>query len=336
MVRRIFSLALSGMSCRKIAAALNEEGVPTPAAYADLPAARRGPYTGLWSGERISEMLKNETYIGNMVQGRTVKVSYKSKKCLRQSPENWVVVEGTHEPVVDPETFQKVQMLVNSRKHTRSRTYDFLLKGLIFCHECGCPLAVLNRKNARGEDVLYFVCRTYQRFTKAGFCTCHSIKEERVNEAVLAKVREVCQAYLNPDELLPVAREALEQAAGQDSLESEIQALQSQIGSLTARLDRMYTDRLSGLLPEEDFQRIFSRIKRERAQLEERRRELELEPQKKNPACREDRARELVRRFMETAGENRELLVSLIERVELTEKKEILIKFRFREVEVIS
>ncbi len=336
VVRRIFSLALSGMSCRKIAAALNEEGVPTPAAYADLPAARRGPYTGLWSGERISEMLKNETYIGNMVQGRTVKVSYKSKKCLRQSPENWVVVEGTHEPVVDPETFQKVQMLVNSRKHTRSRTYDFLLKGLIFCHECGCPLAVLNRKNARGEDVLYFVCRTYQRFTKAGFCTCHSIKEERVNEAVLAKVREVCQAYLNPDELLPVAREALEQAAGQDSLESEIQALQSQIGSLTARLDRMYTDRLSGLLPEEDFQRIFSRIKGERAQLEERRPALALEPQKKNPACREDRARELVRRFMETAGENRELLVSLIERVELTEKKEILIKFRFREVEVIS
>ena len=61
-----------------------------------------------------------------------------------------------------------MQMLINSRRHTRSRTYDFLLKGLIFCHECGSPLAVLNRKNVRGEDVLYFVCRTYQRFTKEG------------------------------------------------------------------------------------------------------------------------------------------------------------------------
>ena len=331
IVRRIFALALSGMSCRNIAALLNQEGVPTPATYAGLPVARPGPYTGLWSSERISDMLQNETYIGNMVQGRSVKISYKSKKCLRQDPVNWVVVEGTHEPLVDPETFRKVRMLVNSRKHTRSRTYDFLLKGLIFCHECGYPLAVLNRKNARGEDVLYFVCRTYQRFTKAGVCTCHSIKEKTVTDAVIAKVREVCQAYLNPDELLPVAQEAIENAGKRSSLESELQALQSKIDSLTANLDRMYTDRLNGLLPEADFQRIFSRIKLEREQLEAKRQELEL--RQKSPVRSEDRARELVQRFIETAGESRELLVSLIERVELTEDKEIIIKFRFAQLD---
>ena len=331
IVRRIFALALSGMSCRNIAALLNQEGVPTPATYANLPVARPGPYTGLWSSERISDMLQNETYIGNMVQGRSVKISYKSKKCLKQDPANWVVVEGTHEPLVDRETFQKVRMLVNSRRHTRSRTYDFLLKGLIFCHECGYPLAVLNRKNAKGEDVLYFVCRTYQRFTKAGVCTCHSIKEKTVTDAVIAKVREVCQAYLNSDELLPVAQEAVENARKQSSLESEFQALQSKIDSLTANLDRMYTDRLNGLLPEADFQRIFSRIKLEREQLEEKRQELELH--KKSPVRNEDRARELVQRFIETAGESRELLVSLIERVELTEDKEIIIKFRFAQLD---
>ena len=331
IVRRIFALALSGMSCRNIAALLNQEGVPTPATYAGLPVARPGPYTGLWSSERISDMLQNETYIGNMVQGRSVKISYKSKKCLKQDPANWVIVEGTHEPLVDAETFRKVRMLVNSRKHTRSRTYDFLLKGLIFCHECGYPLAVLNRKNAKGEDVLYFVCRTYQRFTKAGVCTCHSIKEKTVTDVVIAKVREVCQAYLNPDELLPVAREAVENAGKQSSLESELQALQSKIDSLTANLDRMYTDRLSGLLPEADFRRIFGRIKLEREQLEAKRQELEL--RQKSPVRSEDRARELVQRFIETAGESRELLVSLIERVELTEDKEIIIKFRFAQLD---
>ena len=331
IVRRIFALALSGVSCRNIATLLNQEGVPTPATYAGLPVARPGPYTCLWSSERISDMLQNETYIGNMVQGRSVKISYKSKKCLKQDPANWVVVEGTHEPLVDAETFQKVRMLVNSRRHTRSRTYDFLLKGLIFCHECGYPLAVLNRKNAKGEDVLYFVCRTYQRFTKAGVCTCHSIKEKTVTDAVIAKVREVCQAYLNPDELLPVAQEAVENARKQSSLESELQALQSKIDSLTANLDRMYTDRLIGLLPEADFQRIFGRIKLEREQLEEKRQELEL--RQKSPVRSEDRARELVQRFIETAGENRELLVSLIERVELTEDKEIIIKFRFAKLD---
>ena len=331
IVRRIFALALSGVSCRNIATLLNQEGVPTPATYANLPVARPGPYTGLWSSERISDMLQNETYIGNMVQGRSVKISYKSKKCLKQDPANWVVVEGTHEPLVDRETFQKVRILVNSRRHTRSRTYDFLLKGLIFCHECGYPLAVLNRKNAKGEDVLYFVCRTYQRFTKAGVCTCHSIKEKTVTEAVVAKVREVCRAYLNPDELLPVAQEAVENARKQSSLETELQTLQSKIDSLTANLDRMYTDRLIGLLPEADFQRIFGRIKLERERLEEKQQELEL--RQKSPVRSEDRARELVQRFIETAGENRELLVSLIERVELTEDKEIIIKFRFAKLD---
>ena len=331
IVRRIFALALSGMSCRNIASLLNQEGVPTPATYAGLPVARPGPYTGLWSSERISDMLQNETYIGNMVQGRSVKISYKSKKCLKQDPANWVVVEGTHDPLVDRETFQKVRMLVNSRRHTRSRTYDFLLKGLIFCHECGYPMAVINRKNARGEDVLYFVCRTYQRFTKAGVCSCHSIKEKTVTDAVIAKVREVCQAYLNPDELLPVAQEAVENARKQSSLETELQTLQSKIDSLTVNLDRMYTDRLSGLLPEADFQRIFGRIKLEREQLEAKRQELEL--RQKSPVRSEDRARELVQRFIETAGESRELLVSLIERVELTEDKEIIIKFRFAQLD---
>ena len=329
MVRRIFAMALEGMSCRQIATHLNSERVPTPATYAGLPVAKPGPYTGLWSSERISDMLQNETYIGNMVQGRQVKISYKSKKCLKQDKDNWVVVENTHEPLIDKESFQKVRMLVNSRKHTRSRTYDFLLKGLFFCHECGYPLSVLNRKNAAGEDVLYFVCRTYQRFTKAGICTCHSIKEKTVTDAVIAKVREVCEVYLNPAELLPAAQEAVEQAQKENALETEMQAIQSRIDSLTANLDKMYMDRLSGLLTETDFERIYSKAKSERAAFEEKRRELEM--QKKSPVSAKDRAEELVQRFMDSAFASRELLVSLIERVELTEDKQLIIKFRFQQ-----
>ena len=198
-------MALEGVSCRQIAVRLNEEHIPTPAVYAGLPRGTKGAYRGQWSSERISEMLKNETYIGHMVQGRTVKISYKSKKCRAQPPENWVVVKHTHEALIEEDAFRKVQLLIGSRKHTRSRTYDFLLKGLIFCRECGYPMAVMNRPNAAGEERLFFVCRTYQRFTKAGVCTCHSIKEQTVTEAVIAKVKEVCQAFLCPDRLQPIA-----------------------------------------------------------------------------------------------------------------------------------
>lgn len=334
IVQRIFTMALSGISCRKIAAALNEEGIPSPAAYANLAVAKPSPYTGLWSSERISEMLKNETYIGNMVQGRMVKISYKSKKCLRQAPENWVVVEGTHEPIVDKETFQKVQMLVNSRRHTRCRTYDFLLKGLIFCHECGYPMAVLNRKNAAGEDRLFFVCRTYQRFTKAGTCTCHSIKEETVNEAVLSKVRQVCQAYLKSDRFQPIAQEALKNTDKANDGESERQVLQTQISGLTANLDQMYLDRLNGLLSEEDFRRMYQKVKIDRSVLEERVKTLH--EQAKQPANTQEKAEALVKQFLDSGLASRALLVSLIERVELTESKQIIIKFRFHKPEAIS
>lgn len=330
IVRRIFAMALDGMSCRKIAAILNEEGIPTPATYANLPVGNPGPYTGLWSSERISDMLQNETYIGNMVQGRMVKVNYKSKKCLRQPREKWVIVENTHEPLVDRETFQKVRMLVESRKHTRSRTYDFLLKGLIFCHECGYPLATLNRKNAAGEERLFFVCRTYQRFTKAGVCTCHSIKEQTVTEAVLTKVREVCQAYLTADELLPMAQKAVEAARAADSTESELQSLKTRIDTMTANLDRMYMDKLSGILNEDDFQRIYLKVKADRSKLEDQRKELERK--KESPAKAEDEAKALVQRFIDSACASRELLVSLIERIELSEDKQLYIKFRFKQL----
>lgn len=334
IVRRIFSMASEGVSCRQIAVRLNEEHVPTPAAYSGLPIRNPGAYAGLWSSERISEMLQNETYIGHMVQGRTVKSSYKSKKCLKQRRENWVVVENTHEPLIDKETFQKVQMLLNSRKHTRSRSYDFLLKGIIFCHECGYPLAVMNRPTASGADRLFFICRTYQRFTKAGVCTCHSIKEKTVTDAVIAKVQEVCGSFLQPDPLQTVAAAATEEARKSDSQEIALQALRNRIGSITVHLDRMYMDRLSGLLAEADFERIYRRGKAEREALEEKLNALEA--QKENPISTEDRAKELVQQYLDSACQSRELLISLIERIELTQNKQLLIHFRFREPEAIS
>ena len=333
VVRRIFAMALAGTSCRQIAVRLNEEGVLSPAAYAGLTLSCHGPYSGQWSSERITAMLKNETYIGNMVQGRTARISYKTKKCLRRQPEQWVVVEHTHEPLIDPETFRKVQLMVNSRRNTRSRTYDFLLKGLIFCHECGYPLAVMNRRNAAGEDRLFFVCRTYQRFTKAGVCSCHSIKEQTVTEAVIERTREVCEAYLNPERLRPIAAAAVAASGRVDGREEELSALHARIDSMTAHLDRMYMDRLNGLLADVDFERLYRRIKAERTALEEKLRELEA--QKKTPVPIEDRARELVQQFLHCAFTSRELLVSLIERIELTESKEIIIRFRFRKPEAI-
>ena len=195
-------------------------------------------------------------------------------------------------------------------------------------------MAVLNRPPVSGEDRLFFVCRTYQRFTKAGVCTCHSIKEQVVTEAVLAKVREVCEAYLDPKKLQPIAADAVEKARQTESHEAEIQSLHGKIDSLTANLDKMYMDRLSGLLTETDFERMYQRMKIERTTLEEKLKELER--LKESPISSDTLSKELVQRFLQSAYTSRELLVSLIERIELTETKQIIIKFRFPELEAIS
>ena len=164
--------------------------------------------------------------------------------------------------------------------------------------------------------------------------TGHSIKEATVTQAVLAKVREVCQAYLDPAKLQPIAAKAVEDAGKRGTYETEIASLQTRIGSLTAQLDQMYMDRLSGLLSEADFQRIYQKVKMDRTVLEDRLKSLE--EQAKQPVNTEEKAKALVKQFLDSALTSRELLVSLIERVELTEEKEIIIKFRFHELEAIS
>ena len=127
---------------------------------------------------------------------------------------------------------------------------------------------------------------------------------------------------------------ALDEARKAESCESEIQSLQNKISNMTANLDKMYMDRLNGLLAEDDFERIYQRTKAERTALADKLRGLEA--QKTSPVSTEEQARELVQRFVDSAYVSRELLVSLIERVELTEEKQIIIKFRFRELEAIS
>ena len=147
---------------------------------------------------------------------------------------------------------------------------------------------------------------------------------------MIAKVREACEDYLTAGALLPAAEKAVKEASQESKTAAEISALQNKSANLTEHLDRMYTDRLSGLLPEEDFQRIFTRIKDERAQLKERIKELQ--QQQKNPVSQTERAKDLVQRYLDTAYANRELLVSLIERIELTANREIIVKFRFAEL----
>ena len=314
VVRRMFRLALEGESCRGIAQRLNEERIPPPSVYAGLTLARKGAYSGLWSSERVCATLRNETYLGHMVQGRSARVSYKSSQCLRRERDEWIVVENTHEPLVSRETYETVQRLLESRRHTRSRSHDFPLKGLIVCHECGHPLSVLCRSDRQGAQRLFFICRTHQRFTQSSACSPHCVAERAVMDALTARLRELCADCLTQGALLPLAERALAQA------QPEVEAAKARAHRLDAQLDQAYLDKLNGLLDADAYARIAQRLRQERGALHP--------PQ---PALSPTLAREWTERFLRDAPTSRALLCRLIDRAEWTEDRQLLLHLRFRE-----
>ncbi len=154
---------------------------------------------------------------------------------------------------------------------------------------------------------------------------------ESYNAAMESIDGQVCWQYLQADQLLPVAKREVAKALAEANNEKEIVSLKAKIDSLAAHLDKVYMDKLSGVLDESDFQRIYAKVKADRAALEQRLSQLDRPDY--SPAEQVDLAKKLVERFLETASTNRELLVSLIERVELTTDKQIIIKFRFEQLE---
>ena len=336
VVREIFQLALEGKSCREIAMILNQRSIPTPAAYANIHLSVKGPYSGKWSSERISAMLQNEVYIGSMVQGRVQKVSYKSKKIRKLPQGQWTVVQNTHEPLVDRATFEKVAMLIESRNRTRSRTYDYLLKGIIFCHECGHPLGVINRKLAGDRDTLYFVCRTYQRFTQYEKCTCHCARVEDVTNAVLEQIRNICKRYIRQIDLDEVTSQANKTLQAEKRKQGkDLAALKSALESISTKIDKSYDDKLSGIIDDGVFQRSYTRLKKEEADLRSKIQALESSKQDVI-SFDSGKIKELVEQFLEADVCTRELIVSLIQRIELTKDKKVLIFFKFKELDLTS
>ncbi|MBE6013485.1 MAG: recombinase family protein [Lachnospiraceae bacterium] len=331
IVKMIFNLALRGKSCRETAVTLNEENIPPPAVYANLSISRKGPYSGLWSSERVTHILKNQMYIGNMVQGITKKVNYKSKKSIKMPKEQWIVVENTHPAIIEKSDFDKVQLLINSRRRTRTRTYDYLLKGIIFCKECGYPLGVINRVLSGNIPTLYFICRTYQRFTKLKLCTCHCVRVEEVTNAVVNHVKKLCRQYLDRNEFNEIAKSVIEEIKASNTGETELQKLSDQINNLTLNMDKLYSDKLKGILDDSDFHRLYGKFKNDRSLAQEKLENIKNYLQKnENPDYDIDR---LIESFMASMDTNREFLCSFIEKIELSENKEIYIHFRFREPE---
>ena len=127
IVEKIYDLYLSGLSCKMIAEKLMTEQIPTPSQLKKSRGEDLGRKDCIrWSAGTVRKILKNPVYIGHMVQGKEVKISFKEKK-VRETPENqWFVVKNTHEPIVKEEIFAEVgRMMAFKRKRPLEQKEPF-------------------------------------------------------------------------------------------------------------------------------------------------------------------------------------------------------------------
>ena len=127
VVRRMFALAKEGHRPSEIAIIFNRDGLLTPSLYRyeKNPHLDRTQFRGAqeWKAANIRKMLRNEVYLGHTLQGKTVRPSFKSRYCYSRPKEEWFIVENTHTPLVDEETWGLVQEQMRKRR-TRESIQD--------------------------------------------------------------------------------------------------------------------------------------------------------------------------------------------------------------------
>ena len=262
VVRRIFALCAAGNGPSQIARILKGEQVLCPAMYAyrrfgatHMGLALDKPYN--WNSDTVASMLENELYIGNTVNMRYSTKSYKDKRRVERPREECMVVEGSHEAIIDRETWDIVQRV---RQHKRRRTNmdeQNKYSGLVVCADCGTTM-VLHRAHTMSASYNHFTCRTYKK-EGAEVCTAHYIRECVLDEIVLEDIRRVTAlarertqafaAYICDRQSTELRREIRRR-------ELELSNLRKRSAELEAIFKRLYEDSVLGRITVEQFQSL--------------------------------------------------------------------------------
>lgn len=343
VVQKIFALAAAGARPAEIARYLNGRGVLSPALYrcARHPQLREEDYTKrrAWTAAGVGKLLDNIVYLGHMAQGKTTKVSFKSKLTLRNPPQDWIIVENTHEPIVAPELYELAQRRRKSRTCGKKGEFSNIFSGVARCADCGRGMSTVGTRKKGSPASL--ACGGYKLYGSKA-CTNHFIDYNALYRVVLEAVRE--QAALTPGERAALYRTLSAQLgaeldAGDGAGEAE--RLRGERGRLERLIGQLYDDRLEGKLSEARFYRLLEKYEGQSRALEER---LDALPGPADGADREEalaRLAELVEQSGAPAQLTAGLLFALVDRIEVgqgryeqtehgrVKRQEITIYFRF-------
>lgn len=254
-VKQIFEwIVYCGYGYTKVARTLSRMKVPKPSCSDDdgslcvsIPAGV-DPYD--WNLCSVRSIVMNEIYTGTIVSGKREKYSYKSKKIIRNSREKCIVTENAVPPIITRELWLRAQEHVRSRRRETSSGIENIFAGLLRCDKCG---KVLGLGSAIGNE-RYYRCETYKKKGK-NYCSSHYTLYRDLYIAVLNDLRETikCAKQHQADIDARAALAALERSKNLDRTLARIKELESKIRSSEERYDRLYEDRLNGVIPIERF-----------------------------------------------------------------------------------
>ena len=185
IVRRIYNMFLDGKRIVDIKRILDAEGILPPGKYKKMKKITDA--YEYWNTDRIKCILTNRVYKGDMVQHKTANISYKSKKKIYIPKEKQVIMENTHEPIIDKETFEKVQKKF-TRKSDNKRKYQHLLKDYIYCEHCGRKLSIAVAKRKTTVDSYKVVCPLYEK--DHNLCYKRYIDYRELEECILKNIKD--------------------------------------------------------------------------------------------------------------------------------------------------
>lgn len=337
VVRRIFSMKANGCGINQIADTLTAEQVLIPSAYAERYHTcncrnhPKNPYQ--WTPTTIGYILDRREYIGDTVLGKTVSENFKTKSHRKATPDELIIFEGTHEPIIDRDTWEIVQKNRSMKKSkVANGTYSHRLSGLVYCGDCGarmsyCSPEAVHRPDGKTYDSdSRFICSRYKT-ASAESCSMHHVKASTLEAIVLASVQAVVSMAIRDkrafaEELRRIADE--QQEALYSDSKKELTLAKKRMDELDMLIQNLYESNMKGTISDRQCKRLMQEYDREQTELEKHIQSLEATVEQKvfaqNAA---DRFARLADKYSNVQSVTDTMLYEFIDRIDVFEAETI-------------
>ena len=276
-----------------------------------------------WCSSSVMQLMKNSVYIGNMVQNKRRVTSFKTKQREMTPKDEWIIVENTHEALIDAETWEKVQDRIRSNKRARvSHTGEIsLFSGIARCGDCGSAM-VFNRKSYSGKTYYIYKCSRYIDHGKA-VCTLHSIALSDLEASVLMDIQNNAKLAAHDRDVLLQRLINLSNKGQQKELaeaESGLTEGTHKLEKVDMLARKLFEEKCRGNVPDSIFKKLMTDYEQEKEMLrsdvdEAKRLMLKLKNQTQNTnACMER-----LKKYMHIESLDRKIVTDLIDSIDVYE-----------------